>query len=463
MERSDNFHKYLNLRNIYKQFIYESYEIKKDEKAVEICFHYSLDGKFHFNPTLSIPFKSFIHPEIINEPVFENIVFHIGMIELVSYWKAACPPEIVVKPFFLSEEQKNWWKKIYFHGLGEFFYLNSINPEIADFVTISCDSQKTTKRQEVVVADEALIPIGGGKDSAVTIEYFKSILSNNLCFILNPRKATYDTAYTAGYNDDSIFVINRKLDPLLLKLNDEGFLNGHTPFSALLGFVSVMAAMLSRKKYIALSNESSANESTVSDSKINHQYSKSFEFEQDFRNYLEKYITPNIQYFSFLRPLSELQIGKLFSGLAKYHSIFRSCNAGSKTDTWCCSCSKCLFTYIILSPFLSRAEMISIFGKDLFDDPDLMFEFKQLVGIEETKPFECVGTVTEVNAALFMTVSKSNSEKLPFLLEYYRTLPEYKKGSDVDTYALLHKIEEQHFLEDRFLKIINAHLNEREN
>jgi UDP-N-acetyl-alpha-D-muramoyl-L-alanyl-L-glutamate epimerase len=463
MERNDNSHKYSTLRNTYKQFIYESYEIKTNADAIEIGFHYSLDGKYHFNPTLSIPLKSFIHPEIIKEPVFENIVFHIGMIELVSYWKAACPSEIIVKPFILDEDQKNWWKKIYFHGLGEFFYLNSINPEIIDFVTISCDSKNVTKRQNVVVADEALIPIGGGKDSAVTVDYLKSLLLNNLCFILNPRKATLDTAYTAGYNEDSVFVINRKLDPLLLKMNEEGFLNGHTPFSALLAFVSVMAAMLSQKKYIALSNESSANESTVSDSTVNHQYSKSFEFEQDYRNYLEKYITPDIQYFSFLRPVSELQIGKMFSALPKYHSVFRSCNAGSKTDTWCCSCSKCLFTYIILSPFLSRAEMLSIFGKDLFDDPDLMFEFKQLVGIAETKPFECVGTVTEVNAALIMIISKYNSEKLPYLLEFYKTLPENNKGSDIDTYALLHEVEDQHFLEDRFLKIINDHLNDKDN
>lgn len=463
MERTDNSQTFLKLRNTYKQFVYESYEIKKYPEAIEIGFHFNLDGKYHFNPTLSIPVKPFINMEITNKAVFENIVFHIGMIEMVSYWKTACPQEIIVKPFFLNEDQINWWKKIYFHGLGEFFYLNNINAEMDDFFTISSDSECAPERQDVVVADEALIPIGGGKDSAVTLEYLKSVLKNNLCFILNPRKATLDTAYTAGFDDENIFIINRKIDPLLLQLNAEGFLNGHTPFSALLAFVSVMAAMLSQKKYIALSNESSANESTVSDSKINHQYSKSFEFEQDYRNYLEKYITPDIQYFSFLRPVSELQIGKLFSGLPKYHGVFRSCNAGSKTDIWCCSCSKCLFTYIILSPFLSKAELLSIFGRDLFDNPDLMFEFKQLVGIAETKPFECVGTVTEVNTALNLAIAKNNSGKLPYLLEFYKSLPEYKKYIDMDTYSLLHTIEEQHFLEDRFLKIINEHLNDKDN
>ena len=67
----------------------------------------------------------------------------------------------------------------------------------------------------------------------------------------------------------------------MLQLNSEGYINGHTPFSAIVAFSSVLTAALNGQKYITLSNENSANESTVKDSKVNHQYSKSYEFELD--------------------------------------------------------------------------------------------------------------------------------------------------------------------------------------
>ncbi len=463
MERDDNDQKYINLRKKYKKFTYESYRITLLSGILEIEYSFNIDEKYFFKPVLKIPIKDFVDTNILSGKGFENIVFHIGMIELISYWKLSCAPIIIVKPFILNEDQKNWWKKIYYYGLGEFFYLNSIDASIDDFVKISCDSVNKLEKGNFIVHDKALIPIGGGKDSALTLELLSKLLKDNLCFIVNPRKASCDTAYTAGYKDENIFVVQRTLDPLMLKLNEEGFLNGHTPFSALLAFTSVLAAILSGRKYIALSNESSANESTVSDTKINHQYSKSIEFEDDFRQYLKAYITESINYFSFLRPLSELQIGLLFSKLQKYHSVFRSCNVGSKTDSWCCSCSKCLFTYIILSPFLSKPEMVSIFGKDLLNNSDLMYEFKQLIGIAETKPFECVGTVDEVKIALHLTILKSSGTKLPYLLEYFQSLHEY--NSDVKSFKNneLNTISTTHFLEKRFFEFIKKTLDETAN
>lgn len=101
----------------------------------------------------------------------------------------------------------------------------------------------------------------------------------------------------------------------MLELNEKGFLNGHTPFSAMLAFTSYFVAYLSGKKYIAVSNEQSSNESNIKGEKINHQYSKSFEFEEEFRWYINNYLEDHVQYFSMLRPLNELQIAKLFSNM----------------------------------------------------------------------------------------------------------------------------------------------------
>ena len=192
----------------------------------------------------------------------------------------------------------------------------------------------------------------------------------------------------------------------------------------MLAFVSYFISYLLGKKYIALSNENSANESNVVGEKINHQYSKSLEFENDFEYYTNKYLKTGVKYFSFLRPLNELQIAKLFSKHKKYHQVFRSCNVGSKGKEWiwCCNCAKCLFAFTILSPFLYKDEIVKIFNEDLFEKQSLLNTFIELTGNGPYKPFDCVGTFDEVNYAISKTIQniEKNNEPLPFLLKYYK-------------------------------------------
>ena len=216
----------------------------------------------------------------------------------------------------------------------------------------------------------------------MTIELLKKAGQDCCCYIINPRGATSNTAKAAGFSEEQIKIARRTLDKNMLELNKQGYLNGHTPFSALVAFSSTITAYLQGLHYIALSNESSANESTVKGSTVNHQYSKSFKFEEDFHQYQTDHLPGSAYYFSMLRPLSEFQIAKYFAKQKQYHKIFRSCNAGSKTDSWCGHCPKCLFVYLILSPFLSREEVKEIFGTDMLNDPDMQPTLEQLVGIQ---------------------------------------------------------------------------------
>jgi UDP-N-acetyl-alpha-D-muramoyl-L-alanyl-L-glutamate epimerase len=458
MEKSDNYHKFHKFRKQFKRFTYESFDLKQDADHLEISFDFNLDNKYFFRPTIKIPVKPFFNSGNMSGSKLRNLIFHIGMIELISYWKAACPGEIVIKPYSLNEEQKKWWKNLYFNGLGEFFYLNSIQTDRDSFVHISSESADQLQKGSFAMNDSVIIPVGGGKDSTVTIELLSEFKDNHL-LILNPRKACIDTATTAGYPEERVLTMNRSIDPVLLKMNDEGFLNGHTPFSALLAFVSLLAATLTGKRFIALSNESSANESTVEGSSVNHQYSKSYEFEKDFRDYYLKYISSDIDYFSFLRPLNELQIARIFSREQKYFPVFKSCNAGSKTDSWCGACPKCLFTYIILSPFIDRKTLDGIFGTDILDKKNLRHSFEQLIGIAETKPFECVGTVDEVNASLCHILGRQN-EDLPYLLEYYKTTENYILHKDTDISALLKAFDPIHFLPAKFDDILKKNMHD---
>lgn len=381
MPQADNNNKYIDLREKFPNFIYESYDYKLADDKITIEFSYSLSGKYFFRPKISIPIRDFFQWESITETARENIIFHIGMIELLSYWKAACPPKVIVKPCKLSTEQVSWWKNLYFNGLGEFFYLNTISTDAESFMEVECDSEKEFSSFSLPLDDSYIVPVGGGKDSVVTLE----LLKNNYPvtpLVVNPRGATDECIRTAGFTHEKTIEIFRTIDPVLLELNALGFLNGHTPFSALLAFVSLLASALSGKRNIALSNEASANETTVIGQNINHQYSKSFEFEKDFREYISAYISRDFNYFSFLRPLHEIQIAFLFSKLPDYFHVFKSCNAGSKSDIWCCNCPKCLFSYIILSPFIDRHELVKIFGEDLLAKTSLLPVFIKLMGVD---------------------------------------------------------------------------------
>ncbi|MBR5664177.1 MAG: hypothetical protein IKX13_00275, partial [Bacteroidales bacterium] len=251
----------------------------------------------------------------------------------------------------------------------------------------------------------------------------------------------------------------RPIDKRLLELNAEGYLNGHTPFSAMLAFYSLLIATLAGRSRIALSNESSANEPTVQGSDVNHQYSKSIEFEADFREYVAQYLTEDVSYYSFLRPLSELQIAMLFSRCTAYLPVFRSCNVGSKQDIWCGHCPKCLFTCIMLSAFLPAEKVREIFGKDLLEDETLWPVLKELCGETAVKPFECVGTREEVCMALCEIIRQyeSRNKSLPTLLASFRRTALYESYRQRDFQPLLTAWDPQHFLpEDEELLLRKA-------
>jgi hypothetical protein len=455
MPKNNNREKFNKLRAEYPFLAFDGFDYQYSDKGLRAQFHFSLSDKYVFHPTMMVPAKDFFIPGNINESFLENILFQIGMVESISYWKAACPPKLIVRGHSLSKEQVNWWKKLYYNGLGEFLFLNRISVKPEEFIQIESETGRTFKPFSLQLENTAIVPVGGGKDSVVTLE----ILGNNngnIPLILNPRDASKGTVMKMGLYYDSIVEVHRSIDPVLLDLNAKGFLNGHTPFSALLAFVSVLAAGLSGKKHIALSNESSANESTVKGSEINHQYSKSVEFEEDLRYYVRNFITPGIEYFSFLRPLNELQIARLFSGFPKYFDVFKSCNVGSKTDTWCGSCAKCLFTYIILSPFVPQEKLESLFGKNLLQDADLWPLLRQLSGMTVAKPFDCIGTIDEVNAALQMTINKIPETGLPELLKLYKDSEMYLHYRDFDTGALLHSFNEHHFLPEEYEALLRS-------
>lgn len=445
---ADNQQLYNNLRKQYNRFTFEGFEVDHEKYQYTLRFHFSIEEQYHFYPVLIFPVSRFY--KNLSEEQWNLLAFHAGMAELVSYWKSACPPKVIIKPYKLTEEQIRWWKKLYFHGLGEYFYQNGIETNEKDFMTIVCESTSELPHPlSIPESDKVIVPVGGGKDSAVSLELLKESGFDIYPMAINPRPAILETIENTGISRDKFIQVTRQIDPLLLDLNAEGFLNGHTPFSAVVAFITAVTASLSGIRHVALSNESSANEATIPGTKINHQYSKSLEFEKDFREYSAQWLSSNLNYFSFLRPLSEMQIGRLFSELKNHYYSFKSCNRGSKDNVWCGECSKCLFTAIILGPHISRAQQKKIFGKDILDDWDIKPIFDQLAGVAPQKPFECVGTINEVQVSVAM-IRERWEKPLPVLIDTAST-------HDIESQRIkkMEKtLEANHFLSEEFYDIL---------
>ena len=392
----------------YPKFIYEKYDYRIVKNDLELSFKFKILPDISFEPFLRIKNINKSRFKAIDRKAIDNLVFHLGLMEIPSYWKATCSPIIEIKAGFLDNNQIKWWKDLIMNGMGQFFYENKIDRRKPNFLKIICSGEK----KEIFsgkLKNKFLIPVGGGRDSIVTLEKFKNKEIN--CFLLNPKKPAKDVIKIAGIKKP--IIVDRKIDPTLLKLNRKGYLNGHTPFTALLSFLTVFCAVLFDYKNVVFSNEKSASEGNLKylGKIINHQYSKSLSFEKKFKLYLKKYLAKDVNYFSFLRQYSELEISKMFLEYPQYFSAFSSCNSSKK---WCCNCPKCLFVYTTLYPFLEKKELLEIFGKDMFEDKKLLPIMEGLIG-KKSKPFECVGTFAETRKAVALSQKKAKNN-LPYIL-----------------------------------------------
>jgi hypothetical protein len=427
--REDRYDAFRTLREAYPRISYDSFSPVDQGDILAVTYRFSLGGEIHFAPSIELPRPSQGWHLPPSHPFVTRALFLLGMVELLSYWKLACSPSVCVAAGSLDQWECRWWSHLWRHGMGEFLYRNGVPEDERDLVSFTPQASVSTAPSQLFALRGNLIPVGGGKDSAVVLRLLESQRQNNHCLLVNPTPAAVAVVATAGYQGASA-VCRRTLDPKLLQLNATGaFLNGHTPFSALLAFTSVLIAGLWGSEFVLLANESSANESTVPGSTVNHQYSKSLDFENRFRQYVRRSLTPSIHYLSLLRSLNEVRIGQMFAATAgPLEDVFCSCNVGGRQGLWCGTCEKCLFSYLMLAPFLPRPRMVRIFGSDLLQREDLLPGLERLVGLTPTKAFDCVGTVDEVRGVVRHLLLASK-EPMPLLRKLEEAHPRALAGA----------------------------------
>ncbi len=403
--------------NSYSRFIFDTYVF--DATAGKILLHYNLDDDVSFTETITLPEMDF---NIQSSEALDRALFALHLIGGISYYKTCLPKTIDVRSGSLTKDEAMFWNDVYENGLGEFFFKNDI--DFHGLINFPSDAAPKPEGNMVRQAHhdklKVLVPIGGGKDSIVTTELLKAAGKNVTLLRIGGHPLIDSTATIAGL---PTITVKRALAPALFKLNEAGALNGHVPITAYVSILSVIVAILHGDDAVVMSNERSANFGNVEfkGKEINHQWSKSLEFERALQKYLEESIGTNVAYVSLLRPWSELKIIEQFTKYPQYFSTFTSCNKNWKIQQpatsnqqpqylWCGKCPKCAFTFLLLSAFLPKATVLTIFGKNLFDDEALLPLYRELLGLEGYKPFECVGTPEESQAAFFLAHEKGEWE-----------------------------------------------------
>ena len=392
-----------------KVFYYKQINFSPDTGVLSLS--YAIDNDYSFTETITfprVPFALSSKKKTVLDQIFHLLHIAAG----ISYYKAFLPEKIIIEGDGLTPHETRFFEKFYLNGLGEFAIRNNLNLQGKIHFPEKESLQRTPINLNLPY--NSLIPVGGGKDSCLTMELIKT--TDLPAEAISVGQARPILACIQKSSLPAIH-IERRLDSTLFTLNQSGKVyNGHVPITGILAFILWAAAVLYDKKYVIMSCERSANSGNLKQGNldINHQYSKSFAFEQDFYH-LTQTVTPDFRYFSLLRPLSEAHIAKLFAEYcSSYFFAFTSCNKVFKLDEtkrfshWCENCDKCRFVFLILAPFISKEKLIQIVGSNLLDDESQLEGFQELLGLKNHKPFECVGEISESRWAFHQLTHKED-------------------------------------------------------
>jgi hypothetical protein len=304
-----------------------------------------------------------------------------------------------------------------------------------------------------------LVPVGGGKDSAVAVEIVRRSGLELALFSIGDAAPIRRTAEAAGL---PWLLARRQIDPHLLELNRAGAINGHVPVTAVVTAAALLTAQLHRFDVVALANERAASAGNLvwKGVEVNHQYAKSIDAEALMRGALAE-LVGSPQAFSILRPASELAIARAFSRMPRYHGAFTSCNRVFRLDpelrasSWCGECDKCRFVFLVLAPFMEPGQLEAIFGRAMLDDPEQYEGFALLTATGGAKPFECVGEVEESVAAIRLLARNPRWRDHAVVRRLAgEVLPRFR--DDAGQPAALMRLSDEHFVPAALMDDVNA-------
>jgi UDP-N-acetyl-alpha-D-muramoyl-L-alanyl-L-glutamate epimerase len=439
----------------YKEFIFENYHYDQSCSILSLRYRFGEGPQFREELVFDFPQRS-LSPAA--SEVLDRSFRLIFLMAGVSYYKAFIPEQLICEAFPLDRATAEFVQGFYQTGLAEFAFINQVS--LRGHLEVRASANPPPAAIALELPRRTCVPVGGGKDSIVSLECLKRAGEPLILFALGDAEPISACIATANL---PFIRVHRRLDRGLFDLNQAGALNGHVPITGILSAIALAAAVMSGFDVIAMSNEHSASAPNLrlDDISINHQYSKSLEFEKTFSDFVQTHISSSIAYFSLLRPLSEIEIARRFSKYPEYFGVFRSCNTAfrqtpaARGTRWCGNCPKCRFVFLALGPFLGKRELIGIFGRNLLDDESQQEGFAALCGLRAHKPFECIGEIAESAAVLSHLGAQPawrNDAVVRHLQRALASLPQ----RDHDDYRSLFAVKQPHRVPDKYMAMLDA-------
>ncbi len=422
-----------------------------------VTLDYALDERLHFSERIELPVSAPLSSEQRRRA--QGLLGLLHWVAGVSYFKAALPPRISCESGIPGPAAAALLEALYSEGLGELAYENRLAALPRPSFPRGTGAHTPPARASAERPQRLLVPVGGGKDSAVAIEIARRSGAELALFSIGDAPPIARTAAAAGLPH---LIARRRLDPLLFELNRAGALNGHIPITAIVTCVALLSGALAGFDAVVMANERSASAPNLrwEGVEINHQFSKSLTAERLLSAAVAETGAP-VRQFSILRPASELAIARAFARLEPYHGAFTSCNASFRLDpalrasSWCCDCPKCRFVFLALAPFSSPEHLRAIFGADLLADESHYEGFALLAASGGHKPFECVGEEQESVAAMRLLAADERWREHPVVrrlaAEVLAAVP-----ADFGRPEQVLALSEDHDVPDRLLEDVRA-------
>jgi hypothetical protein len=349
------------------------------------------------------------------DEAIERIAVHIALFQL----NAACSlrPEVIELgryAKYLTAELMTLWRTVFHKVWAQWRYEHDLpaydGPRFVDPVAPPASPVRAPDGPV-----ELLAFCGGGKDSLVALKLLERAklpfatlgYAHSVYGASEPQHALLDRvgAASARVRAERQWVIDDLLDAPVARLRPQlgvkYILAAETPASV---FATLPLALARGYRGLVVAHEASANSGNLewNGEIVNHQWGKGWDAEQLLDGYVRRQLIANLRYFSVLQPIHDEVIFELLSRDAELAPLTHSCNVAKP---WCGACAKCAYVWLQFAAHLPAPVVQQTFGADLGERAGNERWFREMLGLAEHTPFECVGSAPE--ARLAMTLARA--------------------------------------------------------
>jgi hypothetical protein len=351
------------------------------------------------------------------DDLIDRLAFHVALFQL----NAACslrPDRIELGPWarFLTPELAMLWRTVFRNVWAQWRWEHDLPDYVPEFSDAPVPAPPPARVPEG--ATELLAFCGGGKDSLVALKLLERArlpfatlgYAHSIYGGAAQQHALLDRVggASARVRAERQWVHDDFLDSPIVKLRGKqlgikSLLAAETPASL---FATLPLALARGYRGLVLAHEASANAPNLvwKGERVNHQWGKGWEAEQLLDGYVRHHLLANVRYFSVLAPVHDEVIFELLSREPELAAVTHSCNV---RKPWCGECAKCAYVWLQFAAHLPGEVVMKTFGDNFGERDANAHHFRELLGLTEHTPFECVGSADESRLAVALARARS--------------------------------------------------------